>query len=160
MQNATVLTNQAVTYGQHCEGSRIEHLLPLPPLLRYSNQPLQNNRHLPRTRDLQPTGATRRCLNLGSYNYLGFAASDPYCTPRVIEAVRDWGVSHCSPRGEGGGSPLHVELERRVAEFVGAEGAVCFGMGFATNSATIPLLCGAFEFGFESGRGWGLGCIA
>ncbi len=32
---------------------------------------------------LRPTGATRRCLNLGSYNYLGFAAADPYCTQRV-----------------------------------------------------------------------------
>lgn len=29
------------------------------------------------------TATTRRCLNLGSYNYLGFAADDPYCTPRV-----------------------------------------------------------------------------
>ena len=29
------------------------------------------------------TATTRRCLNLGSYNYLGFAADDPYCTQRV-----------------------------------------------------------------------------
>jgi len=32
---------------------------------------------------MQTTEATRRCLNLGSYNYLGFAAADPYCTGRV-----------------------------------------------------------------------------
>jgi hypothetical protein len=32
---------------------------------------------------LRCTAATRRCLNLGSYNYLGFAAADPYCTQRV-----------------------------------------------------------------------------
>lgn len=32
---------------------------------------------------MQTTATTRRCLNLGSYNYLGFAADDPYCTQRV-----------------------------------------------------------------------------
>lgn len=32
---------------------------------------------------LKATEATRTCLNLGSYNYLGFAAADPYCTQRV-----------------------------------------------------------------------------
>jgi hypothetical protein len=32
---------------------------------------------------LRCTESSRRCLNLGSYNYLGFAAADPYCTQRV-----------------------------------------------------------------------------
>jgi hypothetical protein len=32
---------------------------------------------------LRRTERTRTCLNLGSYNYLGFAAADPYCTQRV-----------------------------------------------------------------------------
>ena len=26
---------------------------------------------------------TVHCLNLGSYNYLGFAGNDPYCTPKA-----------------------------------------------------------------------------
>jgi len=33
--------------------------------------------------ELRTTERTRSCLNLGSYNYLGFAAADPYCTQRV-----------------------------------------------------------------------------
>jgi hypothetical protein len=48
------------------------------------------------------TGRTRRCLNLGSYNYLGFAAADEYCTPRVLDTLADWGMSTCSARTEGG----------------------------------------------------------
>lgn len=32
---------------------------------------------------LELTGEVKRCLNLGSYNYLGFAAADDYCTARV-----------------------------------------------------------------------------
>lgn len=35
---------------------------------------------------------------------------------------------------------IHAELERVVADFVGQEDAIVFGMGFATNSTTIPAL--------------------
>lgn len=48
------------------------------------------------------TENTIRCLNLGSYNYLGFASHDEYCTPRVIEALDKYGASACSTRIEGG----------------------------------------------------------
>ncbi|KAK9821210.1 hypothetical protein WJX74_010926 [Apatococcus lobatus] len=89
---------------------------------------------------LVPTGKIRRCLNLGSYNYLGFAAADEYCTPRVLQALTDHGWSMCASRAELGTTPKHVELERCVARFLGKEAAITFGMGFATNSAIIPLL--------------------
>lgn len=95
------------------------------------------------TRALALTGRTRRVLNLGSYNYLGFAAADEYCTPRVLDAMAGWGVSTCSSRAEGGGTPLHAELEALVAAFLGVEDAITYGMGFATNSASIPVICGA-----------------
>lgn len=64
-------------------------------------------------------GGTRRCLNLGSYNYLGFAAADEYCTPRVLDSLADWGVSTCSSRTEAGTSAIHRELEQLVAEYIG-----------------------------------------
>ncbi len=51
---------------------------------------------------LQLAGTTRRCLNLGSYNYLGFAAADEYCTPRVLDTMHRLGVSSCSSRAEAG----------------------------------------------------------
>ena len=53
-------------------------------------------------RPLRLTGATRRCLNLGSYNYLGFAAADEYCTPRVLDTMRRLGWSMCSSRTDAG----------------------------------------------------------
>lgn len=43
-----------------------------------------------------------RCLNLGSYNYLGFAAADEYCTPRVIDSLKKFSPSTCSARVDGG----------------------------------------------------------
>lgn len=41
-----------------------------------------------------------------------------------------------------GTTPLHLQLEALIAEFVGKESAVTFGMGFATNSLVIPALVG------------------
>jgi serine palmitoyltransferase len=34
--------------------------------------------------------------------------------------------------------PIHQELERTTARFVGTEDAITFGMGFATNSMNLP----------------------
>lgn len=91
---------------------------------------------------LELTGKKIRALNLGSYNYLGFAAHDPYCTPRAIETLKREGWSSCSSRAEAGTTPLHLELEKELASFLGKPAALCFGMGFATNSAVLPVLAG------------------
>ncbi|KAL0024670.1 hypothetical protein WJX77_007715 [Trebouxia sp. C0004] len=91
---------------------------------------------------LEVTGKTQRCLNLGSYNYLGFAAADEYCTPRVQDVLKQYGGSMCSSRLAAGKTEKHVELDSLVAQFVGCEDAITFGMGFATNSVVIPALVG------------------
>ena len=93
-------------------------------------------------RGLQRTGGTVRALNLSSYNYLGFAAQDAYCTPRCLDALRRYGWSTSSPSKEAGQTQLHAEAEELVAEYMGQEAAMIFGMGFATNTATLPVLCG------------------
>lgn len=41
-----------------------------------------------------------------------------------------------------GNFSIHEKLERHVAEFLGMESAMAFGMGFATNSMNIPALVG------------------
>ncbi|CAL9117920.1 unnamed protein product [Musa textilis] len=100
---------------------------------RYSND---NNKTLHRTSN------TTKCLNLGSYNYLGFAAADEYCTPHVIDSLKKYSCSTCSVRVDGGTTDLHTELEELVARFVGKPAAITFGMGYVTNSAIIPVLIG------------------
>ncbi|KMZ64165.1 Long chain base biosynthesis protein [Zostera marina] len=91
---------------------------------------------------LYRTGKSTRCLNLGSYNYLGFASADEYCTPRVINSLKKYSPSTCSVRVDGGTTKLHEELEDLIAKYVGQPAAVCFGMGYVTNSAIIPVLIG------------------
>ncbi|EOY22596.1 Long chain base2 isoform 1 [Theobroma cacao] len=100
---------------------------------RYSND---NNKTMKRTDKIN------RCLNLGSYNYLGFAASDEYCTPRVIDSLNRFSASTCSTRVDGGTTTVHKELEECVANFVGKPAAIVFGMGYVTNSAILPVLMG------------------
>ena len=49
--------------------------------------------------------------------------------------------SHIS-RSHAGNLKVHTELEKLLASFIGAEAAMTFGMGFATNSMNIPILVG------------------
>jgi serine palmitoyltransferase len=91
---------------------------------------------------LHLTGKSLRCLNLGSYNYLGFAAQDVYCTPRVEKALDELGWGACASRADGGTTSRHTELEAAIASFLGKEAAITCGMGFATNSAFLPVLAG------------------
>jgi len=89
---------------------------------------------------LKLTGRKIRCVNLGSYNYLGFAASDEYCTPRVEKTMKSYGWGPCSSRADAGTLPVHLELEKEMAAFLGKEDCITCGMGFATNSTFIPVL--------------------
>lgn len=86
------------------------------------------------------TGTETKCLNLGSYNYLGFAANSGPCADNSIKTIREYGLATCSSRTELGTMPLHNELESLTAQFLGTEEALVFGMGFATNSLNLPSL--------------------
>lgn len=46
------------------------------------------------------TGRTIKCVNLGSYNYLGFAKNTGPCAETSIKAIEDYGIATCSPRRE------------------------------------------------------------
>jgi serine palmitoyltransferase len=88
------------------------------------------------------TGEEKECLNLGSYNYLGFSNTSGPCLESVLKCIEEYGVSTTSTQAELGYTELHRELERKTAEFLFKEDCVIFGMGYATNSATVPVLAG------------------
>lgn len=80
--------------------------------------------------------------NFGSYNYLGFAENYGDCANDVEDTLYKDGYSLTSTRHEIGTHKLHQELENTMADFLGVESAIVFGMGFATNSTNIPTLVG------------------
>ena len=82
----------------------------------------------------------RNVINLGSYNYLGFAENRGLCAERTIAAARKYGVGVCGSRQDVGNQDIHERLETRVAEYLKVDAAMVFGMGFATNSMNIPAL--------------------
>jgi serine palmitoyltransferase len=85
----------------------------------------------------------RNCLNLGSYNYLGFADDwAETCAADVKGSLNDFPVSVSSSRNEYGTTALHRELEHMMAAFLGKEDALVLNMGFNTNATTIPALVG------------------
>jgi len=91
---------------------------------------------------LVTTPQSRRCLNLGSYNYLGFGGLNTHCTPLVAKSVMDYPVTSAGSAAELGYNPLIKEVEDVTAKYVGKEAAVVVGMGFATNSTVIPAIAG------------------
>ncbi|KAG5614341.1 hypothetical protein H5410_014165, partial [Solanum commersonii] len=93
-----------------------------------------NNKIQKRTKNVS------RCLNLGSYNYLGFAAFDEYCSPRTIECLKIFSASTCSTRVDGGTTTIHTELEEHVAKFVGKPAAIVFGMGYVNKLSCASCL--------------------
>jgi len=88
------------------------------------------------------TQETSRCMNLGSYNYLGFGDPDGPTIEQVCESLDTFAVATCSARPNLGTTKLHDEVEKLVAEFLDTEDCMIFGMGFGTNSTGIPALVG------------------
>lgn len=83
----------------------------------------------------------KKVLNLCSNNYLGFA-NHPSLRERAKEAIEKFGVGPAAVRTIAGTMTLHHELEKKLAEFKGAEATISFQSGFNANLATIPALVG------------------
>jgi len=78
-------------------------------------------------------------INLCSNNYLGLC-NDPRLVSKVKEYVDKYGVGPGAVRTIAGTMTPHIELERKLAEFKGAEAALVLQSGFCANLAVIPTL--------------------
>ncbi|KAI3413687.1 Serine palmitoyltransferase 2 [Globodera pallida] len=85
-------------------------------------------------------GTQTEVINVSSYNYLGFAQNEGPCAETSAKAIEISGLSTCGSALEVGQSSIHSNLEKLVAEFLGVEEAICFSMGFATNSMNVACL--------------------
>jgi glycine C-acetyltransferase len=83
----------------------------------------------------------RRMLNFCANNYLGLA-NHPRLREAAKAAIDKFGIGPGAVRTIAGTMSLHVELERRLAEFKKAEACITFQSGFTANLATVPALVG------------------
>src|SRR5947209_9032389 len=81
----------------------------------------------------------REVINLASNNYLGLAAH-PRLKEAAAKAAAELGAGSGAVRTIAGTMTLHRELERRFAEFKGAEDALMFQSGFTANSGTVAAI--------------------
>src|SRR3954463_11976451 len=96
---------------------------------------------LPCFRPLQPPAAPvvemegAQRVMLGSNNYLGLTGD-----PRVMQGARDalerFGTGLTGSRLLNGTTPLHLELEAELAEWMGTEDAIVFTTGHQANVGT------------------------
>ncbi|MFO7678922.1 MAG: glycine C-acetyltransferase [Chloroflexota bacterium] len=83
----------------------------------------------------------REMLNFCANNYLGLA-NHPRLRKAAQQAIDQYGIGPGAVRSIAGTMSLHIELERRLAEFKRAEACITFQSGFAANLATLSALVG------------------
>src|SRR4051812_41626851 len=99
-------------------------------------------RHLRILDDEQKAHTTvdhRSVVNLSSNNYLGLT-THPKLRAAALKAIEDFGVGTGSVRTIAGTMEIHMELERRLAEFKKGEKGVVFQSGFAAHPRTVSAL--------------------
>jgi 8-amino-7-oxononanoate synthase len=83
----------------------------------------------------------RELINFATYNYIGMCG-DPLVSQAARDAIDRYGTSVCASRLISGEKPLHRELEREIADFIGVEDSIILVGGHATNVTTIGHLFG------------------
>ncbi|PJF41038.1 MAG: aminotransferase class I/II-fold pyridoxal phosphate-dependent enzyme [Chloroflexi bacterium] len=81
----------------------------------------------------------KEVVMIGSNNYLGLT-TDPRVRRAAIEAVEKYGTSVTGSRFLNGTLEVHLDLDRRLAKFVGKEAALVFPTGYQTNVGTITAM--------------------
>lgn len=82
---------------------------------------------------------------IGSNNYLGLT-TDPRVRQAAADALARFGTSVTGSRFLNGTLEFHLELERRLAKFVGKEAALVFSTGYQTNLGTVSAIVGKSDY--------------
>ncbi len=100
---------------------------------------------LEETEGTEVTVDGRQIIMIGSNNYLGLT-THPKVREAAVEGIKRYGTSCTGSRFLNGTLGLHLELERRLANFVGKEAALVFSTGMQVNLGVISALVGPKDF--------------
>ena len=87
----------------------------------------------------------KKVLMFGSNAYLGLT-NHPKVKEAAIEAIKKYGTGCAGSRFLNGTLDLHVQLEKRLAEFVGKEEAIIYSTGFQVNLGVVSCLTGREDY--------------
>ena len=83
----------------------------------------------------------KKVLMFGSNAYLGLT-NHPKVKEAAIEAIKKYGTGCAGSRFLNGTLDLHLQLEKRLAEFVGKEDAIVYSTGFQVNLGVVSFIEG------------------
>ena len=83
----------------------------------------------------------KELISFASYNYLGLSGH-PEVSQAASDAVNQYGTSVSASRLVSGEKPIHGELERKIAKWIGVDDSILMVGGHATNETTIGHLVG------------------
>jgi glycine C-acetyltransferase len=95
--------------------------------------------HGPQSSEIEVAG--REVLNFCANNYLGLA-NDPRIVAAAHGGLDEWGYGLASVRFICGTQELHLELEKRVSEFLGYDDTILFSSCFDANGGVFEVLFG------------------
>ncbi len=87
----------------------------------------------------------RKVLMFGSNSYLGLT-THPAIKEAAIKATEKYGTGCAGSRFLNGTLDIHVELEKKLAEFVKKDAALVFSTGFQVNIGVIPTVTGRNDY--------------
>ncbi len=87
----------------------------------------------------------KKVLMFGSNSYLGLT-NHPKIKEAAIEATKKYGTGCAGSRFLNGTLDIHVELENKLAEFVGKDEAMIFSAGFNVNMGVVSNLTGREDY--------------
>jgi len=90
----------------------------------------------------------REIIMAGSNNYLGLL-SDPRVNEAAQKAIEHYGTGCTGSRFLNGTLDIHIELEERLAAFMGRERCVLFSTGYMTNQGVIQTMAGKGDIIFS-----------
>lgn len=102
-------------------------------------------REIQSDQDTEVTISGKTVLMFGSNAYLGLT-NHPKVKEAAIEAVKKYGTGCAGSRFLNGTLDLHIQLEKRLAEFVGKEDAIVYSTGFQVNLGVVSCLTGREDY--------------
>lgn len=87
----------------------------------------------------------KKVLMFGSNSYLGLT-NHPKVKSAAIKATKKYGTGMAGSRFLNGTLDIHIELERKLANFVDKDEAIIFSTGFTVNQGVIGCLTGRNDY--------------
>ncbi len=87
----------------------------------------------------------KKVLMFGSNSYLGLT-NHPRIKEAAKKAIDKYGTGCAGSRFLNGTLDIHIELENRLAKFVGKDEALCYSTGFQVNLGVVSVLAGRNDY--------------